>query len=91
MPNPEFIKEIFKNKTNQFRFKHAFYENDDHRSVRLIGEYDALRFIFDYYKLKIYNGELINPDFKLKATNEKYIKSRRDSNGSTGHLFFNYS
>ncbi|MCW3093795.1 MAG: hypothetical protein JWP81_4864 [Ferruginibacter sp.] len=46
-------------------FKHAFYENDDHSSVRLIGEYDALRFIFDYYKLKIYNSELDDPNFKL--------------------------
>jgi hypothetical protein len=33
----------------------------------LIGEYDALRFIFDYYKLKIYNSELDDPDFKLDS------------------------
>ena len=49
------------------RFRHAFYENDDHSSVRLIGEYDALRFIFDYYKLKIYNSELEDPNFKLDS------------------------
>jgi uncharacterized protein len=65
--NLEFITAIFKNKTNQLRFKHVFYENDDHSSVRLIGEYDALRFIFDYYKLKIYNSELDDPDFKLDS------------------------
>ena len=65
--NLEFIKDIFKNKTNQLRFKHAFYENDDHSSVRFIGEYDALRFIFDYYKLKIYNSELDDPNFKLDS------------------------
>jgi predicted alpha/beta superfamily hydrolase len=65
--NLEFVKEIFKNKTNQLRFKHAFYENDDHSSVRLIGEYDALRFIFDYYKLKIYNTQLDDPNFKLDS------------------------
>ncbi|MDB5278577.1 MAG: hypothetical protein JWR61_3532 [Ferruginibacter sp.] len=65
--NLEFIKDISKNKTNQLRFKHAFYENDDHSSVRLIGEYDAVRFIFDYYKLKIYNSELENPNFKLDS------------------------
>ncbi|HMU09340.1 MAG TPA: alpha/beta hydrolase-fold protein [Ferruginibacter sp.] len=65
--NLEFIKDIFKNKTNQLRFQHKYYENDDHSSVRLIGEYDALRFIFDYYKLKIYNSELDNPDFKLDS------------------------
>jgi hypothetical protein len=65
--NLEFIKDIFKNKTNQLRFQHKYYENDDHSSVRLIGEYDALRFIFAYYKLKIYNSELDNPDFKLDS------------------------
>jgi predicted alpha/beta superfamily hydrolase len=65
--NLEFIKDIFKNKTNQLRFQHIFYENDDHSSVRLIGEYDALRFIFDYYKLKIYNSELDDPNFKLDS------------------------
>jgi len=51
--NLEFIKDIFKNKTIQLRFQYKYYENDDHSSVRLIGEYDALRFIFDYYKFKI--------------------------------------
>jgi len=65
--NLEFIKDIFKNKTNQLRFQHKYYENDDHSSVRLIGEYDALRFIFDYYKLKIYNSELNDPSFKLDS------------------------
>jgi len=33
----------------------------------LIGEYDALRFIFDYYKLNIYNSELDDPNFKLDS------------------------
>ncbi|MBK7629228.1 MAG: alpha/beta hydrolase [Ignavibacteriales bacterium] len=65
--NLEFIKDIFKNKTNQLRFQHKYYENDDHSSVRLIGEYDALRFIFDYYKLKIYNSQLDDPNFKLDS------------------------
>lgn len=64
--NLEFIKELSKNRNNQLRFKHAFYENDDHSSVRLIGEYDALRFIFDFYKLKIFDSELSNSAFKLE-------------------------
>ena len=65
--NLEFIKDVFKNKTNQLLFQHKYYENDDHGSVRLIGEYDALRFIFNYYKLKIYNSELDDPDFKMDS------------------------
>ena len=65
--NLAFIKAVFKNKTNQLRFQHKYYENDDHGSVRLIGEYDAIRFIFDYYKLKIYNSQLEDPNFKLDS------------------------
>jgi len=65
--NLEFIRYVSNNKSNQLRFQHKFYENDDHSSVRLIGEYDALRFIFDYYKLKIYNSELDDPNFKLDS------------------------
>lgn len=65
--NLAFIKEISKNKTNQLRFQYKYYENDDHSSVRLIGEYDALRFIFDYYKLRIYNSELDDSNFKLDS------------------------
>jgi predicted alpha/beta superfamily hydrolase len=65
--NLEFIKDLSKIKKNQLRFKYKFYEDDNHPSVRLIGEYDALRFIFDFYKLKIYESELANPDFKLES------------------------
>jgi len=65
--NLEFIRTISNNKKNQLRFKHRYYEDDNHSSVRLIGEYDALRFIFDYYKLNIYNSELDDPNFKLDS------------------------
>lgn len=65
--NLEFIKDISKNKKNQLRFKHKYYEDDNHSSVRLIGEYDALRYVFDYYKLNIYNSELDDPNFKLDS------------------------
>jgi uncharacterized protein len=65
--NLEFIKYTTNNRANQLRFRHKYYENDDHSSVRLIGEYDALRFIFENYKLKIYNSYLQDPDFKLDS------------------------
>ena len=65
--NLEFIKDILKNKTNQLRFQHKYYENDDHGTVRLIGEYDALRFIFEHYKLKIYNNQLEDANLKLDS------------------------
>jgi hypothetical protein len=65
--NLEFIRYVSNNKKNQLRFKHKYYEDDNHSSVRLIGEYDALRFIFDYYKLNIYNSELEDANFKLDS------------------------
>ena len=79
--NLAFIKDLSKNKKNQLRFKYRYYEDDDHPSVRLIGEYDALRFIFDFYKLKIYNSELKNPDFKLDSVLVAHYKNVSEQMG----------
>jgi predicted alpha/beta superfamily hydrolase len=73
--NLRFIQEIKKNKANGLLFKYKFYENDDHASVRLIGEYDALRFVFGFYKLKIYDSELQNSNFDLKALLTKHYQN----------------
>jgi uncharacterized protein len=37
-------------KVNGLRFDWKYYDKDDHGSVPFISEYDAFRFIFDYYK-----------------------------------------
>ncbi len=79
--NMEFIRTISKNKTNQLRFKHKYYEDDNHSSVRLIGEYDALRFIFDYYKLNIYNSVLDDPNFKLDSLLVTHYKNISEKMG----------
>lgn len=79
--NLEFIKDLSKNKKNQLRFKYKFYEDDNHPSVRLIGEYDALRFIFEFYKLKIYDSELKNPDFKLDSLLVAHYKNVSENMG----------
>lgn len=79
--NLAFIKELSKNKKNQLRFKYKFYEDDNHPSVRLIGEYDALRFIFDFYKLKIYDSELKKPDFKLDSLLVAHYKNVSENLG----------
>jgi predicted alpha/beta superfamily hydrolase len=45
------------NKQNQLEYAYKYYNNDEHNSVPLIAEYDALRFIFNYYHLSLfYNG-----------------------------------
>jgi uncharacterized protein len=65
--NIAFIRQLKRLSSNDFRFSHKFYERDDHGSVRFAGEYDALIFIFDYYKLKLYNRQLVNPTFPLDS------------------------
>ena len=41
-----------KNKQNGLKYRGKYYADDTHGSVPLITEYDALRFIFDFYSLK---------------------------------------
>jgi predicted alpha/beta superfamily hydrolase len=79
--NLEFIAELSKNKKNQLRFRSKFYGNDNHPSVRLVGAYDALRFIFDFYRLKIYDSELKNPDFKLDSLLTAHYKNVSEQMG----------
>ncbi|GAA4036043.1 hypothetical protein GCM10022409_21200 [Hymenobacter glaciei] len=81
--NISFIKEVSKNKRNELGFKYKFYEDDNHSSVRLIGEYDALRFIYDFYKLKIYDSELNNPDFNLNSLLIAHYKNVSEQMGYT--------
>ena len=40
-----------RNPNNGLRWNYKYYDNDDHGSVPLIGEYDALHFVFNYYKM----------------------------------------
>lgn len=79
--NLTLIKDVLKNKKNELRFKHKYYEDDNHSSLRLIGEYDALRFIFDYYKLKIYDSELNNPNFNLNSLIVTHYKNVSEKMG----------
>lgn len=48
--------------TGTFRYQSKFYKNEDHGSVPFISEYDGLRYIFDFYPLRIENHELDNAD-----------------------------
>jgi predicted alpha/beta superfamily hydrolase len=79
--NLEFIKLLNNNKKNQLRYSYKFYKDDDHPSVRLIGEYDALRFIFSFYKLKIYESELRNPSFKIDSVLIAHYKQVSENMG----------
>jgi predicted alpha/beta superfamily hydrolase len=47
----QFVNSLDSKKENRLLFKWKYYENDDHGSVPFIAEYDALRFLFKWYKL----------------------------------------
>jgi len=57
----------FLNKETQkeLSYKGKYYENDDHGSVPLITEYDAFRFIFDFYRLKLEHQDFMDTKSNL--------------------------
>ena len=71
----------FLNKDTQKKlsYKGKYYEDDDHGSVSLITEYDAFRFIFDFYKFKTSTEEFLDPenDFLNKIVNH-FIKVSKE-------------
>lgn len=55
-------------------FKGKYYEDDDHGSVPLIAEYDALRFIFNFYRFKLTEQDYINQEIDILGKVENYYK-----------------
>ena len=49
----EFNRLVESENRSGIRYAYKYYGNDDHGSVPLMAEYDALRFIFDGYKLDV--------------------------------------
>ena len=48
----QFVKSTKEKSGNGLQFDWKYYEDDDHGSVTQIAEYDALRFLFPWYRLK---------------------------------------
>jgi predicted alpha/beta superfamily hydrolase len=67
----ELDKHAKANPQNGLRYKSKFYPDDSHSSVPLITEYDALRFIFDFYNFK-----LTDKDFQdsTNMLSDKFMK-----------------
>jgi hypothetical protein len=72
-------KALDKNEKNGLTYKYKYYENDDHGSVPLITEYDALRFIFSFYPLKLNGADLNDATMLLanKITNHYSLLSNK--------------
>lgn len=46
------------NTQNQLRFKQKYYEDENHPSIPLIAEYDAFKYLFDFYKFNYYISDV---------------------------------
>jgi predicted alpha/beta superfamily hydrolase len=61
----QFTRILESNKQSGLRYAYKYYPDDDHGSVPFIAEYDALRFIFDGYKVDL--GRAIDdPQYLVK-------------------------
>ena len=63
--NLELIDDFAKHKGTALRMGQQYYPDDSHSSLTLQAEYDALRFIFDNYRLKFYRSQVDNPGFDV--------------------------
>lgn len=73
--NLELIKSVKNNWQNHLSFDHKYYADDNHRSVSFIAEYDALRFIFDYYKFDLYDSYLNDEKIRLDTLLDAHYKN----------------
>lgn len=64
-----------KSNQNGLRFSSKYYPTDDHGSVPLITEYDALHFIFDFYPMKMGIKEFLDSTINLASKFEKHFDS----------------
>jgi uncharacterized protein len=63
------------NKQNGLKYQGKYYGNDSHGSVPLITEYDALRFIFDYYPLKLTTKDYMDTTTVMADKYDKHFKN----------------
>jgi predicted alpha/beta superfamily hydrolase len=63
------------NKQNQLIYSYRYYNNDDHASVPLITEYDALHAIFNYYPLKLSYTDGLNVNKALISKIENHFEN----------------
>ncbi|MGN6532969.1 MAG: alpha/beta hydrolase-fold protein [Ginsengibacter sp.] len=73
--NLELIRSIKTNQQNNLKFDHKYYADDNHNSVSFIAEYDALRFIFDYYKFDLHASYLDNKNLRLDTLLDAHYKN----------------
>ncbi len=67
-------KFIKANSKNGLKYATKYYADDDHGSVPLMSEYDGLRFIFSWYRMKSSSSDFMSPDIKLVQKMKKHYQ-----------------
>lgn len=86
------------NAPKEMLYKGKYYEDYDHGAVPLITEYDAFRFIFDFYELKTeaqdfsdpesdFIGKIINHHIILSKEFKTEMKPSEEAINGLGHYF----
>ncbi|NOU18442.1 MAG: alpha/beta hydrolase [Bacteroidales bacterium] len=63
-----------KNRQNELNFQFKYYSDDNHGSVPLITEYDALHFIFSFYNFNITYSDFMDTTIAFPVKIEKHYK-----------------
>lgn len=81
---------INSNKQNQLRFAYKYYNNDNHTSVPLIAEYDALRFIFDCYHFDFFSDDYKNLEDLYENISKHFGYKVKPPEGIVNSLAYTY-
>ena len=68
-------KFIKANPQNGLKYASKYYGEDDHGSVPMISEYDGLRFIFSWYRLKLSPSDFMNPGTAVVEKMKKHYQA----------------
>jgi len=68
---------------NGLQFKYKYYPDDDHGSVPLITEYDALRFVFKNYRFSFDMEDMINEEVDIAKKIEQHYQQLTKEFGYT--------
>ena len=66
---------------NNLNYGSKFYKNENHFSLPLIATYDAVRFIFDFYKVDLTTSDWENPKVNLAEKISKLYERRTEGLG----------
>ncbi|MCV9926975.1 alpha/beta hydrolase-fold protein [Flavobacterium sp. LS1R49] len=77
----ELANTLKKNKQNQLNFQSKYYDKDDHGSIPLIAEYDALRFIFGFYKVTLTSSDFFDSGMALSTKIVKHYQNVSEKMG----------